>query len=191
MTIVRVKGFKLFIDAHGHARCYHRKTGTPIDLRKSPLGSTEFIAECARIGALGQKAEEKPGLLGTLIRDYRASSAWKDLAPRTQADYHRVFEWLRPIAGTSLKRFSRPLVVKIRDKAADAKGRRFGNYVKAVLSIIFSWGKERAPSMRTMLPALKICAVHVVAGKRTAPGPIKSGRLSSTRRRRFCGRRLP
>jgi hypothetical protein len=32
---------------------------------------------------------------------------------------------------------------RIRDKAAASKGRRFGNYVKAVLSILFSWGRER------------------------------------------------
>jgi hypothetical protein len=39
--------------------------------------------------------------------------------------------------------FNRPLVVRIRDKAATSNGRRFGNYVKAVLSIIFGWGRER------------------------------------------------
>jgi hypothetical protein len=31
MTIVRVKGFKIFFDHHGRQRCYHRKTRTPID----------------------------------------------------------------------------------------------------------------------------------------------------------------
>jgi integrase len=78
-----------------------------------------------------------------LIRDYKASSAWKDRAPRTKADYNRVFDWLHPIADTPLKRFNRPLVVQIRDKAVARKGRRFGNYVKAMLSILFAWGKER------------------------------------------------
>ena len=34
----------------------------------------------------------------------------------------------------------------IRDKAAVSKGRRFGNYVKAVFSIVFGWGSERRPS---------------------------------------------
>ena len=27
MTVIRVKGFKIFDDRHGHKRCYHRKTG--------------------------------------------------------------------------------------------------------------------------------------------------------------------
>lgn len=36
------------------------------------------------------------------------------------------------------------MIVRIRDKAGSNKhGRRFGNYVKAVLSIVFSWGLER------------------------------------------------
>jgi integrase len=35
------------------------------------------------------------------------------------------------------------LVVRIRDKATARHGRRFGNYVKALLSIVFAWGAER------------------------------------------------
>ena len=33
--------------------------------------------------------------------------------------------------------------MRIRDKAASAHGRRFGNYVKALLSILFAWGADR------------------------------------------------
>jgi len=40
-----------------------------------------------------------------------------------------------------MRRFDRPLVVRIRDKAAASKGRRFGNYVKAVLSLLFRMGR--------------------------------------------------
>jgi integrase len=50
--------------------------------------------------------------------------------------------YLQPIADTLLSRFDPPLVVGIRDKAAE-RGRRFGNYVKAVLSVIFGFGVER------------------------------------------------
>ena len=42
MTVVRVKGFKIFKDRHGRKRCYHRKTGEKIDLAKAPMGSAEF-----------------------------------------------------------------------------------------------------------------------------------------------------
>lgn len=88
-------------------------------------------------------AKEKPGTLGLLIKDYRGSATFQDLAPRTRADYQGHFDYLRPIADTTLVRFDRPLVVRIRDKAAASKGRRFGNYLKATLSVVFGWGRER------------------------------------------------
>ncbi|WP_424361079.1 tyrosine-type recombinase/integrase [Methylocystis parvus] len=145
MTRIKLKGFQLFKDRHGRWRCYHRKSRTPIDLTRFPLGSAEFIAECARIVALkeAQTPKEKPGSLGMLICDYRASAAFLDLAPRTQADYQKHFDYLRPIADTPLARLDRPLVVRIRDRAAATKGRRFGNYLKATLSVVFGWGRER------------------------------------------------
>jgi hypothetical protein len=125
---------------------YHRKTGAPVDLAKAPLGSAEFIAECAKIAVLAEAkaaGKEKPGTLGLLICDYRKSPVFQDLSPRTRADYQGLFEYLRPIADTPLASFTRPLIVRIRDKAASTLGRRRGNYVKAVLSILFSWGRER------------------------------------------------
>jgi integrase len=144
VTVIRVKGFQIFVDRRGKLRCYHRKTRIPIDLVKAPIGSAEFFAECARINRISKGPDPpKPGTLGLLIAEYRASAAFVDLAPRTQTDYHRCLDYLKPIADTALIRFDRPLVVRIRDKAAATRGRRFGNYVKAVLSIVFAWGAER------------------------------------------------
>jgi hypothetical protein len=125
-------------------RCYHRATRIAVDLTKSSIGSAEFFAECARIAQLTKiSGLPKPGTLGLLINDYRASTFFLDLAPRTRADYQRCLDYLKPIAETALVRFDRALVVRIRDKAATKHGRRFANYVKAVLSIIFAWGAER------------------------------------------------
>jgi integrase len=145
MTVVRVRGFQIFKDRHGRLRCYHRKLRVTVDLKKTPIGSPEFFAECAKIAALADAkvVKDKPGTLGLLICAYRKSPALQDLAPQTRYDYQKMFDYLRPIADTPLVRFDRPLVVRIRDKAAASKGRRFGNYVKAVLSIIFGWGRER------------------------------------------------
>ena len=143
MTRVSVKGFKIFDDRHGKPRCYHRATRTPIDLVAAPLGSAEFFAECARITTLTKVIGiPRPGTLGMLIAAYRKHDAFTDLAPRTRRDYQRVFDYLQPVDGTALVKFNRPLVVRIRDKAAN-HGWRFANYVKAVLSIIFGWGVER------------------------------------------------
>jgi integrase len=142
MTVIRVKGFKIFKDRHGRERCYHRKTGERIDLVKAPKGSPEFIAECARITAMVAAATPKPGTLGLLIEAYRGHAAFLDLAPRTRSDYQIVFDYLKPIADTPLVKFDKPLIVRIRDKAT-TKGRRQANYVKTVLSLLFAWGCER------------------------------------------------
>ena len=145
MTKVRLRGFQIFKDRHGRWRCYHRKSRVAVDLIKSPIGSAEFFAECARIAALADlKAQKaKPGTLGMLISEYRSAPAFLDLAPRTQSDYQSHFDYLSPIADTALTRFDTPLVVRIRDKAAEKKGRRFGNYLKATMSVVFAWGVER------------------------------------------------
>jgi integrase len=142
MTIIRVRGFKIFKDRHGRRRCYHRKTGLAIDLAKAPEGSPEFFAECARIAALVSATTPKPGTLGLLIAAYRGHAAFLDLAPRTRSDYQSVFDYLQAIADTPLVKFDKPLIVRIRDKAT-TKGRRQANYVKTVLSLLFAWGCER------------------------------------------------
>lgn len=90
-----------------------------------------------------KSVRERPGTLGLLIADYRKAPAFQDLAPRTRADYQHHFDYLQPIADTPVVQIDRPLVVRIRDKAAASKGRRFGNYLKATLSVIFGWGRER------------------------------------------------
>ena len=143
MTRVRVKGFQIFRDRHGRMRCYHRYTRRAVDLVKAPLGSAEFFAECALISASTEAAPKpKPGTLGLLITEYRRHDAFTALAPRTRQDYQRVFDYLKVIDEAPLAKFNRSLVVRIRDKA-NRRGRRFANYVKAVLSIVFAWGVER------------------------------------------------
>jgi hypothetical protein len=83
MTVVRIKGVKRFRDRHGRWRCYHRKTGLPI---KAEFGSGEFFEELARLdGIARQTAKPKSGTLGMLVTEYRASSDFNDLAPRTRA----------------------------------------------------------------------------------------------------------
>lgn len=127
MTYVKVKGFQIFKDRLGNWRCYHRKSNTALDLRKFPFGSIQFIAECARLMAIGGKEPvAKPGTLGLLIERYRGHRAFLDRAPRTRSDYQRCFDYLHAIRDTPLLKFTPPLVVKIRDKAADQLGLRWG-----------------------------------------------------------------
>src|SRR5712692_4679267 len=96
ITIVRVKGFQIFADRHGRMRCYHRRTKTPVDLTKAPLGSAEFFGECARLAEAGKlQLPPKPGTLGMLIAEYKKHPAFTDLANHTKSDYQRIFDYLR------------------------------------------------------------------------------------------------
>lgn len=143
MPVIRVRGFKVFTDRHGKPRCYHRATGTPIDLNKAPLGSAEFFAACDAIRAANETAPvPKPGTLGMLIGLYLQHEAFTGLAPRTRADYLRILDYLKPLDGLVLAQIDAPTIARIRDKAAK-RGHRHGNYVRQVLSIVLGWGAER------------------------------------------------
>lgn len=144
MTVVKVKGFKIYRDRTGTWRCYHRASGKPIDLLKHPLGSASFLAECARIGrTVDAAASPKPGTLGKLMTEYKRHGDYQMLKERTRADYSRCMDYLAPLDSYELTKFRSSTVVKIRDKAGEAMGRKWGNYVKTVLSLLFSWGVER------------------------------------------------
>jgi hypothetical protein len=174
MTVVRGKGFQIFKDRHGKWRCYHRRTGTPVDLKAAPLGSAEFFAECTRITALGVKTPEKPGTLGMLIAAYRAHPAFTDLAPRTRSDYQRVFDYLKPISDTPLVRFTKPLVVRIRDKAAAQHGRKFANDVKLAFPGSLRGVRNAASSARTSRPASRICGASAACRTPTDRGATRN-----------------
>jgi hypothetical protein len=61
-------GFQIFLDRHGKWRCYHRSSGSPIDLSKAPLGSAEFFAECNRIAEFSKAALPRPPPPSAIIR---------------------------------------------------------------------------------------------------------------------------
>lgn len=146
MTYVKAKGFKIFRDRKPpfKQRCYHRASGTPIDLDKHPVGSAGWFSECQRIDAVGQMIEQaKPGTLGQLIKKYQASDEFAELAPRTQADYRKRLDYLKPLEHVALTKFTPPFVVKIRDKARADHKWHFANYVVIVLSALFDWGRAR------------------------------------------------
>lgn len=73
-------------------------------------------------------------------------------------DYQRIFDYLHPIGDTPLKRFDPPFVIKIRDKAAEKMGRKWGNYVKTVLSVVFGFGVERGYTPSN--PAFKLKGIR-------------------------------
>lgn len=170
MAIFRLKGYQIFKDRHGRQRCYHRATRTAIDLEKNPIGSAGFLAECARIDALAKAGiAANPGTLGLLITKYRKHTAFTELAPRTRADYQKVFDYLQPISREKITRFKSPFIVKLRDKAFEKHGRWFANYTITVLRLLFTWGKERG--FVETNPAMGIRAIKRSKGMADANRP--------------------
>ncbi len=142
MTNVRVRGFKIFKDRHGQLRCYHRKTGQKIDLRKSPLGSAEFFAECEVIRAVAEAQQAiapKAGTLGKLIQIYFETEHFQNLAAATRRDYRKCADFLKPIKDTPIHVIDTPLVAGIHDKAAKKIGWRRANMVRTLLSEVFRY----------------------------------------------------
>jgi integrase len=123
-------------------RAYHRATGHKIDCQKFEVYTLSFDMEVHRVNELYKVQAAKPGTLGMLIKKYRASPKFQKRAARTRADYQKCFDWLQPIEDTPLEWFTRGRIAQIRDKAEQDHKFRFANYVRSVLSLLFSWGLE-------------------------------------------------
>jgi integrase len=134
----RVRGIKIY-RSRGKVYAYHRATGTRL---RAPLGSAAFLAEIERLNS-NAPLPPKPGTLGALIAAYRAGPEFAELAPRTQADYQRVFDYLRPLDGDPLLAITSAYVIEVRDAAFTAHKRRFANYVLSVLRLLLKWGAVR------------------------------------------------
>jgi hypothetical protein len=114
MTMIKVKGFKIFKDKKPpfKLRCYHRATGYKIDMEIVELGSVAFFVECEKINALteARKAKEpKAGTLGGLIVAYYRTEHFSDtLSDRTRKDYRTVANYLEPILDTPISAIDTP-----------------------------------------------------------------------------------
>lgn len=135
--IVRVKGIKRY-RVGGKWYIYHRATKTRVEAEP---GTPEFFAEIDRLN--GVIREPKSGTLGGLIKAYRASPEFLEIADRTRKDYQAVFDWLQRIDMTPIVEIDSSLVIALRDKAYLKRKRRFANYVVQVMSLLYTWGKPR------------------------------------------------
>src|SRR5271165_2071162 len=104
MALIKIKGVKAYV-SNGKTYAYHRKTGTPL---LKPFGSTEFLAELAVIeaGVKAPKATPSPGTWRALVLKYKEHRL-PQLARRTQADYHKVLDWLSALDDMPLLRWNR------------------------------------------------------------------------------------
>lgn len=138
-TMTRVQGIKRYFEPKaGKYYCYHRATGKRI---KEDFGSPEFFA---RLGEFDKEAKGKadlaarPGTLRELILNYKLSDEFKDLMPRSRSDYEKVFDFLSPLWNASLSAFTAPKLNALRSQWRETRGRRFINYIRSVLSILFA-----------------------------------------------------
>ena len=91
-----------------------------------------------------------------LVRDYKGSPEWKALAPKTQADYARVLDYLRPIGDFKADNVRRQHVVRMRNKI-DANTRTQDLFVQAV-SRMFGIGMDLGYTDRN--PAARIARLN-------------------------------
>lgn len=90
--IVRLSGVKK-VRAKGRVYYYHRQTNTRLpDDPKSPAFITKLRDLDARIDIAAG-----PGTLGGLIKCYRQSPEWTNLAPKTHATYNNVIDYLQSL----------------------------------------------------------------------------------------------
>jgi integrase len=154
--------------ADGSSRLYwyHRATGRA--LKHDPT-TTEGLLEVAGLEAQAKTVEavsgQPAGSLAALWVSYRDSPEWRGLKPRTRSDYQAVRDWLGSGAERAIvKAITGPQVLALRDKAAKAKGRRFGNYVLAVVRLVLEWGRER--DWRADNPAMRLKSIRKPKGER-------------------------
>jgi integrase len=151
---IRVRGVKLY-RSRGKIYAYHRATRQRL---KAPLGSLAFLAEIERLNNIvGPEPPPRPGTLGAVIGAYRASPEFRELAPRTRADYQKVFDYLKPLDEDLLVNIDQAYTLSVRDAAFAGRKRHFANYVVTVLRLLFAWGALRglADKNATIVPKLR------------------------------------
>ncbi|WP_088348933.1 MULTISPECIES: tyrosine-type recombinase/integrase [Rhodomicrobium] len=146
-TVTRVQGIKRYFEPKaGKYYCYHRATGRRM---KEEFGSPEFFSRLAELDKVAKDRAEldaKPGTLKELILNYKLTDEFKDLTTRTRSDYEKVFDFLGPLWKANLSAFTPPTLNALRIQWRQERGRRFVNYIRSVLSILF----VHAMSMGTM-----------------------------------------
>ena len=140
-------------DRHARERYhYFRRNGRRWTLPGEPL-SEEYMAEYRRLKtetdpsaapaaeAPADKRDFRRGTFGRLITDFLASGQFKELKPRTKAEYERVCEVLSERHGDKrVAKIRRRHVRRIRDEKADAPGA--ANTVLRMMKILLNFAVD-------------------------------------------------
>ncbi|PZM90592.1 MAG: hypothetical protein DIU79_13865 [Actinobacteria bacterium] len=138
--------------AKGHTYYYFRWHGVYRRLPDDPT-SEEFRREYARALASTSAEAEQPIIAGSvraLIRDYKQSPEFRSLAPKTQSDYARMLDHLRPIGDFQADNIRRQHIIRLRNKLPTA---RTMDLFVSVVSRLYSVGidlgyTDRNPAAR-------------------------------------------
>lgn len=124
---------------------YHRATGKALQHDpETAEGLLEVRELDDKAKALAPVHGHPAGSLAALWVKYRDGPEWSALKPRTRSDYQAVRDWIGEAADkASVRSMKLAHVVRLRDKAAKEKGRRFANYVVQVLRLVLEWGRLR------------------------------------------------
>jgi hypothetical protein len=201
--------------AKGHDYFYFRWQDVYRSLPDNP-DSEAFRVEYAKALASIAPERERPIIAGSvrgLIRDYKNSPEWSALAPKTQADYARVIDYLRPIGDFKADNVRRQHVIRIRNNIG-SNTRTQDLFVQAVSRTralhpggkapaqlsgklyvprpVIRHRRERQADSRDILPAQPACASRCTrldrpALPRSAPHDCDCARRPRRVRRRDSG----
>ena len=139
---MRLKGLKIYA-RNGRWYAYVRETGQKLD-GGFKGGKAEFLAHLATpamLSAYSRAIDAQPirshGTLGSLIDFYKTKPKWRDLSPRTQADYEKALTFLEPTMDTPLVEIGPGDIAETRDRAVAAHYAKFANDCLSVLSAAF------------------------------------------------------
>ncbi|MTH96535.1 tyrosine-type recombinase/integrase [Roseibium sp. RKSG952] len=167
MTKVRLKGLSVY-QRRGKWYAYIRANRKALvkGFEGSRADLDKHLSTPAILKLYGELAEQPKqrgfGTLGGLFEYYKTKDRWKNLAPRTQADYQKVMDWL-----SDKGRFKTPVIsitpadmAKTRDRAAEDRYPKFSNDALACLSAAFAVGVEYGYAGLTVNPVLGIRRAH-------------------------------
>jgi integrase len=148
------------VRARGKSYPYYRRDGRQVRI-KAPIGSVGFAAayEAAREAWEGKKPDPKPvshaerGTMRHLIDSYKAAPEYRQMAPKTKADYNRVIAMLTDRFGPApVDRATRDWVLRLRNERQDTP--RTANYIVAIIGALFTFGIDAGLARDN--PALRI-----------------------------------
>jgi integrase len=133
------------IAAKGRSYFYFRRGKARFRLEGEP-GSPEFEADYRRRLqgiAVDPKPERKvPKSVGALSVDYRSAPEFTSLEPKSQRDYDRDLERLKPIESCKAVDIRRKHIIRLRNKIANASGARAADHFVSVVSALFRCGLD-------------------------------------------------